>query len=121
MRTIYLFLLLVLPSVAAPLAEANRVTPPEFGEARQPQIAISDDGTIHIAFGKADAIYTTSSDNDGVSFSEPVKVGELPKLALGMRRGPRIATAGQMVILAAISHEDGNLYSWWSDERGRTW
>ncbi len=121
MRTICLFLLLVLPSVSAPLSEAKRVTPPEFGEAKQPQIAISDDGTIHIAFGKEDAIYTTRSDNNGVSFSEPVKVGELPKLALGMRRGPRIATAGQRVILTAISHEDGNLYSWWSDERGRTW
>jgi hypothetical protein len=121
MRTICLFLLLVLPSVAAPSPEAKRVTPPEFGEAKQPQIAITDAGTIHITFGKADAIYATSSDNNGASFSEPVKVGELPKLALGMRRGPRIATAGQMVILAAISHDDGNLYSWWSDDRGRTW
>jgi hypothetical protein len=102
-------------------SSAQRVTTPTFGEARQPQPAISNDGTTYVAFGRAEAIYVTRADPDAITFSEPVKVGELPKLALGMRRGPRIAILDQAVITSAISHEDGNLYSWRSDDQGRTW
>jgi hypothetical protein len=123
MKLIYLFSLvaLCLSVSGSPLDKPKRVTPAEFGEAKQPQVAISGDGMIHVAFGKGDAIYATRSSDTGDSFSEPVKVGELPKLALGMRRGPRIATAGRSVVLTGISHEDGNLHSWRSDDRGHSW
>src|SRR5690606_4281985 len=95
-------LTLMLPLMASPLPQPKRVTAAEFGEPRQPQISISDEGTIYVVMGKVDSIYVTRSDDNGESFSEAVKVAELPKLALGMRRGPRIATSGSAVIVTAI-------------------
>lgn len=120
MRTLLILLLLAFPLGAAPLP-AKRVTGSDFADAKQPQITVTEDGTLHVAFGRGDAIYTIKSQDDGVTFSPPVQVGRIEKLALGMRRGPRIATSGQAVIITAISHGDGNLYSWRSDDQGRTW
>lgn len=121
MKALSLLLLLAFPLSASALPEARRVTGPEFSEAKQPRIAISESGTIHITFGMGKAVFTTRSEDAGATFSEPIKVGELEKLALGMRRGPRIATAGQAVVITAISHADGELHSWRSVDRGRSW
>jgi len=46
---------------------------------------------------------------------------ELPKLALGMRRGPRIVAADNVVAISAISHDDGNVHAWTSSDGGATW
>ena len=116
-----LLIMLALPCGASPLAVAKRVTPPGFGEVRQPQIAIDQNGVLYVAFGKGDAVYVSRSEGDDGSFSKPIKVAGLERLALGMRRGPRIATAGSAVVITAISHADGNLYRWRSDDRGRSW
>jgi hypothetical protein len=119
-RTVLILLLLAIPLSAAPLP-AKRVTGPDFTDAKQPQITVTEDGILHVAFGRADAIYTIKSQDGGVTFTPPVQVGRVEKLALGMRRGPRIATVGQAVVITAISHGDGNLYSWRSEDQGRTW
>jgi hypothetical protein len=50
-----------------------------------------------------------------------VEIGALEKLALGMRRGPRIAVAGQNVAVTAISHSAGNLFAWLSRDAGNSW
>lgn len=120
MKFILLLFLVAVP-FSASASEAKRVTPPGFGEAKQPQIAVSDNGTIHVTFGKGDTVYATSSQDAGASFGEPVKVGEVRRLALGMRRGPRIATTENSVIVTAISHDDGNLYAWRSEDDGHSW
>lgn len=100
---------------------AERITPLDFAGAKQPQIAIASSGEIYVAFGKGQKIYVTRSENAGRTFSSPTTIGELEKLALGMRRGPRIATTGKSVTLTAISHATGNLYSWFSPDSGSSW
>lgn len=102
-------------------AEARRVTPPEFTGAKQPQIAISAEGTIYVVSGKENGIFVCQSEDGAGKFSSPVKIGEVPKLALGMRRGPRVAATGTFVTVTAISHAEGNLYSWVSKDRARSW
>lgn len=121
MKIILLLLALALPAKASSLAEARRVAAPEIAGAKQPQIAISNEGILHVAFGSGTSVFATRSLDGGESFGDPVKLGDLPKLALGMRRGPRIAVTEQRVVAAAISHDDGNLYFWTSDDSGRTW
>ena len=74
----------------------------------------------HLVFGKDNAIYHTAS-ADGRSFSAPVKVAELQKLALGMRRGPRIAASDKVIAITAISHTGGDLDCWSSTDGGATW
>ena len=118
MQKLLLFLLL---SCAGNFGAELRITSPEFKGAKQPQIAISDEGKIFVAFGKEEMIYVTKSVDGGRSFGAVVKVGEVEKLALGMRRGPRIAAAGANVIVTAISHSAGNLYGWVSRDEGSSW
>lgn len=78
-------------------------------------------GKIHVAFGKANAVYHVASAEGGRTFSKPVKVAELPKLALGMRRGPRISATDKVIAITAISHDEGDLHSWSSNDRGTMW
>jgi hypothetical protein len=100
------------------------VSPKDFPNARQPQAAVAGDGTIHVVFGNENAIYSTRSRNGDV-FSVPVKVGEVGALALGVRRGPRIA-AGKNLVVTAIGGDigggkDGDVLAWHSADSGATW
>lgn len=113
-----LVLLLSLRAFAMPV----EIVPPSFGGALQPQVAVGAMGEIHVVFGqKGGAIYHTVSTGETRTFRAPVQVGALPKLALGMHRGPRIAVAGGRVVVTAISHEDGDLLAWTSADGGMSW
>ncbi|HYR57760.1 MAG TPA: exo-alpha-sialidase, partial [Chthoniobacteraceae bacterium] len=106
--------------IVAVTANAAPVAITDFADAVQPQVAVAPGGRIHVVFGKANAIFHASS-SDGRAFSPPVKVGELDKLALRMRRGPRIAASDTSIVITAISHADGDLHAWTSADRGATW
>lgn len=116
LRTLFALLALAPSLRAAPV----EVVPPEFQGALQPQVALSPSGRVHVVFGRDNAIYHTSS-ADGRGFSPPVKIGELEKLALRMRRGPRVTATEAVVLVTAISHADGNVHSWTSADGGKTW
>ena len=92
----------------------------------QPQVAIDADGVIHIAFGAKSGksqgdIHYARSDDGGKSFSPPVNLGTVNGLALGMRRGPRIAVSGKAICISAIGHKDGNILLFRSTDKGNTW
>jgi hypothetical protein len=102
-------------------AQPVEVLPPDLRGAVQPQVAVARNGNIFVTFAKGNLIYCTASTDGGKSFRRPVEIATLPKLALGMRRGPRIAATDGEVTVSAISHEAGNLYSWTSVDHGVTW
>ena len=56
----------------------------------QPSITISADKVIGITFGNEETIYYSESRDEGVSFSEPEKVGTLEKMMLGYSSGPQL-------------------------------
>jgi hypothetical protein len=91
---------------------------------KQPQIAASGQ-TVALTYGAGNSIYFARSRDGGKSFSPPVKVAEVPFVALGRHRGPRIAMAGKTLVIAAIGGQvrgkDGDLVSWRSTDEGRTW
>lgn len=89
--------------------------------ARQPQAAIDDDGRIHVVFGVGDLIRHTASADGGRTFAAPTTVGSVESLALGMRRGPRVAATSGAIVVSAIGHRPGDLLSWRSTDGGRTW
>lgn len=109
-------------SLIAPLlsAEPVEILPPELRGALQPQVAVAPSGRIHVVFGKDTAIFHTTSP-DGHTFSAPVKAGTLEKLALKMRRGPRVTATDRLVLVTAISLADGNVHAWTSADTGATW
>lgn len=115
------FACLLLVFLSATLfAEPVELVTPELRDAIQPQLAVGTAGDIHVVFGKGNAVYHTAS-ADGRKFSVPVKVGELEKLALGRRRGPRVAVSDGLVLVTAISHADGNFHTWTSADKGQSW
>jgi hypothetical protein len=94
--------------------------------ARQPQLAVDDHGRIHLTFGSEGSIFYTCSTDNGSTYKEPVEVGRLKALSLGMRRGPRIAVARQSIVISAIGGEkgggrDGDLFAWRSEDHGKSW
>lgn len=102
-------------------ATPNEVIPSALHGAIQPQVAVAPDQKIYVAFGRGDRIYCASSVDDARTFLPPQEVALLPKLALGMRRGPRIVASDKGITITAVSHEDGNLYAWTSADAGKTW
>ncbi|HEX3998656.1 MAG TPA: sialidase family protein [Pirellulales bacterium] len=93
--------------------------------AQQPQLAVSPGGTIYMAFGSGNSIFCTSSAS-GTRFEPPKKIGESGVMALGMRRGPRIAASEKSVVVTAVVGEqghgrDGDLLAWHSSSGGDHW
>ena len=115
--------LFLLASAAVSMASAApvEITPPDLRGAQQPQAAVGARGEIHVVFGREGAIFHSVSTDEARTFRAPVKIGALPKLALGMHRGPRLAVAGERLVVTAISHEVGDLVAWTSADGGATW
>ncbi len=107
-----------------PKAQSVAVT--AAAEAREPQVAVSEDGKIFVAYGQGNTLYCAASSDGGKSYGSPVRVGEAGNLALGMRRGPRIAIAGESLVVTAVygaqgGGRDGELLAWHSINGGRSW
>src|SRR4051812_7410809 len=97
-----------------------------FARARQPQAAVSPSGTVYLTFGSENTVYCTASEDGGRTWREPVKVGDVGSLALGMRRGPRVAAADKAVVVTAVGGKEGkgrdeDLLAWRSEDGGKTW
>jgi hypothetical protein len=105
---------------ASAMAEPINVSGEGIRGAAQPQVAVGTNGTVHLVFGSGNAIFHVSS-KDGRSFGTPVKIAELEKLALGKRRGPRLAVTDNVIAVTAISHSTGTLHGWTSSDQGKTW
>ena len=87
---------------------------------QQPNAAIDTKGTVHVVFGKDDAIYTMSSADNGQSFSEPVKVATLPEMHLGMSRGPQIASSRNYSLVTAMD-KAGNIHAYMLSHSNNKW
>ncbi|HEX8203470.1 MAG TPA: sialidase family protein, partial [Isosphaeraceae bacterium] len=90
------------------------------------QAAVAEDGRIVIVYGVGGAIRGTASADGGRSFAPATTVGTVPALALGMRRGPRVAATGGAVVVTAIGGQqgkgrDGDVLAWRSTDAGRSW
>ena len=95
-------------------------------DAREPQVAVSGTGKVLVAYGVKNAIYCSVSGDGGRTYATPVRVAEAGVLALGMRRGPRIAAAGKSVVITAVyggqgRGRDGDLLAWRSQDGGTSW
>ena len=125
LRTLAVLSLVSLTAIHAhagePVAIAGSIT-----DARQPQAAVSPSGDVYIVFGSKHTVYCVASRDGGKNYGAPVKVAEVGHLALGMRRGPRIAATKDHLVVTAIGGEhgggkDGDVLAWSSADRGKTW
>jgi outer membrane protein assembly factor BamB len=102
-------------------AQPVEVISPGLHGAIQPQIAVAPNQRIFVAFGKGDVIYCSSSVDNGKTYLAAQEVATFPKLALRMRRGPRIVASDDRITISTISRDNGNLYAWNSSDNGQTW
>ncbi|MGE3853905.1 MAG: sialidase family protein [Planctomycetota bacterium] len=107
-------------------AVAAAAEPVDVASGKQPQLAVAPDGsTIHLVYGRGESVYTRSSADAGATWSDEVKVGDVPSLCCGMRRGPRIAATKDAVLVTAIGQitgpdEGGNVLCFRSTDKGKT-
>ena len=92
---------------------------------KQPQAAIGASGFVHVVFGIGDGVQYARSTN-GKTVDKPKQVFRVPNMSLGMRRGPRIVTAKDAIVVTAIGGKigkgrDGDVLSWRSTDDGMTW
>ncbi len=99
-------------------ALAQLVSPSPDVPYREPQLAASPK-LVAMAFGSGSGVFVAISTNRGETFSKPVKVAEASVLPLNRHRGPRIAIAGDALIVTAVA--DGELLAWKSVDDGMTW
>ncbi len=90
---------------------------------REPQVAHAGERTF-VVCGDDDRLRIVASARDNDSFGTPVEIPVRGRLALGMRRGPRLAIAGRSLVVTAIVGEragEGDLFAWRSVDEGRSW
>src|SRR5260221_5370527 len=74
----------------------------------QPQISTDNKGIIRVVFGREDKIFCATSNDKGVTFSQAVLVAQVPKMHLGMSRGPPLASSNNYSVITA-QDQSGNI------------
>ncbi|MBK7877062.1 MAG: exo-alpha-sialidase [Planctomycetes bacterium] len=111
-------------AVAAPSPAPVTIPMPEGS--RAPDLAVADDGTIVLACATKRELHVAVSRDRGKTFSAAVLAGSAPDIAVGMRRGPKVALHGDDVCVTAVCGElgggkDGDVLAFVSRDRGATW
>jgi hypothetical protein len=93
---------------------------------RQPQVAVDEAGTVHIAYGLGDTVLYRRADSSTLDFSDAVTLELAPVMSLGMRRGPRVAASGGAVCITAIGGQmgkgrDGDVWAVRTRDGGASW
>ncbi|HUR56888.1 MAG TPA: sialidase family protein [Opitutaceae bacterium] len=138
----FLFSAFFLSAAVAQASVAPQNRPPvlQVPNVAQPQLTADSDGRVWLVYGqlgeappapaagqahqghgapsRPGEVFVACSKDAGATFGPAVKAVTLPKLMLGMRRGPRIATHGDHVTVTMVGDE---LCAVRSEDGGRTW
>lgn len=92
----------------------------QIGEGQQPQVTVDQSGLIRVVYGRADTIYYSTSLDDGQTFDQPVPVGSVSAMHLGMTRGPQLATSKDLTIVTAMD-KVGNIHCFKLNHKAGKW
>ena len=90
------------------------------GQGGQPQITMDQSGTIRLVYGMGDQIFYASSSDEGATFSQPVVIGQVKDMHLGMTRGPQLASSRNYSVVTAIDKK-GNIRAFKLTHKTGTW
>ena len=91
-----------------------------MGEGKQPQVVTDPAGNIRVVYGNGNKIECTTSTDNGLTFSEPQLVGEVPDMHLGMFRGPQVASSKDFTLVSAMDKE-GVLHVFQLNHKTKKW
>lgn len=91
-----------------------------ISKGQQPQISTDKSGIIRVAFGRSDSIFCVTSLDKGNSFSRPALVGVVPKMHLGMARGPQLASSAHYSVVTAMG-QNGDIHCFILNHKKGQW
>jgi len=104
------------------LAECRDKTPDYetsiIASGQMPNVVQDNSGAIHLVYGNSDSILYSYSSDKGKTFSSPVLIAVLPRLAASHTRGPQIAATTKGITVTACN-DLGDIFSFTEDESGR--
>lgn len=89
-------------------------------QGQQPVAAVDAAGVVRVVYGKDSSIFCSTSLDNGATFSEPVQVGTLSGMHLGMTRGPQIASSGNFSVITAMDKK-GDIHAYQLDHKVSKW
>lgn len=116
MRKIVILFLIIASTI--PSWSQTKVSTISQGE--QPQASIDTKGLIRVVFGQAEEVFCASSNDGGLTFSNPILVAEVPGMHLGMSRGPQIASSDTQSVITVMDKE-GNIHWFELNSESDSW
>ncbi len=107
----------LLVSIALSIAAYSQT---QIAEGEQPQVTKDGSGIIRLVYGNGDQIFYARSSDNGKTFNQPVLVGQVKEMHLGMTRGPQLASSRDFSILTAMDKK-GNIHSFRLTHSTETW
>lgn len=95
-------ILIVFLVVASTLSSWSQTKVSTISQGEQPQASLDTKGVIRVVFGREDKVFCATSKDQGLTFSSPVLVAEVPGMHLGMSRGPQIASSDTQSVITAM-------------------
>jgi hypothetical protein len=87
---------------------------------QQPQITADNSGTLRLVYGEGDKIFCATSPDNGLTFPEIKLVGEVKEMALGMSRGPQLASSKNYSLVSAIDKK-GSIHIFQLNHKSGKW
>jgi len=115
------FFLLILASLLFLFACQNEkadVSGAAIAAGQMPNVAKDNSGDIHLVYGNGDSILHSYSSDQGKTFSAPILISVLPRLAASHTRGPQIAATADGLVVTACNHL-GDIFSFVKNESGK--
>lgn len=113
-------IVLILIFVFSVLPGQSSFSQTTLAKGEQPQMTVDGKGVIRVIYGVESKIFFATSHDKGSTFSQPVLVGEVAGMHLGMTRGPQLASSKDFSIITAMD-KPGNIHCFRLDHRSGRW
>ncbi len=88
--------------IASALPSWSQINVRTISRGEQPEASMDTNGVVRVVFGQEDKVFCATSKDQGLTFSNPVLVAEVPGMHLGMSRGPQIASSDTHSVITVM-------------------
>ncbi|HKC36708.1 MAG TPA: sialidase family protein [Chitinophagaceae bacterium] len=118
MKSLFLIAFASLIFLSACQDDGTDFTSTVIATGQMPNIVNDKSGNIHLVYGNGDSILYSYSNDHGKTFSTPLLVSVLPRLAASHTRGPQIAATANGLSVTTCN-DLGDIFSFTMDQSGK--